>query len=93
MPEYRLLFDDDVYANMVQYQYDAARWMRMDRVLTKAAGIPRSRKKLVELVRKGAMLIGDTLTTRKTDGNGVAVSFSATVGQQPLPSVVSSRAH
>ena len=93
MPEYRLLFDDDVYADLVQYQYDASRWMRMDRVPMRAAGIPRSRKKLVELCRKGVVLIGDTLTTTKTDGNGVALSFSATVGQQPLPSVVSSRAH
>ena len=83
MPGYPLLFDDDVYADLVQYQYDASRWMQMDRVTTRATGIPRSKKKLDELCKKGVVLVNDTMTTRKTDGSGNTLTFSATVGQQP----------
>ena len=63
--------------------------MNIDRVLTRATGIPRSKKKLVELCRKRVVLISDTL---KTNATGATIVFSATVGQQPSPLVVSSRA-
>ena len=64
----------------------------MDRVPTRATGIPRSKKKLVELCRKRVVLISDTLTKKKTNATGATIVFSATVGQQPSPLVVSSRA-
>ena len=80
---YPLLFADDIYAELIQDQYDAAQWMQMDGVLAGSAQIPRSKKKLLELCRKGAVLIGDTLIMRKTGADGVAVSLNATVDQQP----------
>ena len=89
--EYRLLFDDDVYADMVQDSFNLSRWMNMDRVLARATIIPRSKKKLDELCRKGAVLIGDTLTMRMTGGDGVTIDFSATVSRQA--SVMLSRAN
>ena len=76
---YPLLFDDDIYADLVQYQYDAARWMQMDRLLGGSTQIPRSKKKVLELCGKGMMLIGDMMSMRKTGTDGVAVSLSATV--------------
>lgn len=80
--EYALLFDEAVYADMVQYHYDPSRWRGMQRVGAKAIQISRSKKKLEELCRKGAILIGDTLTMRKTGRDGIAIAFSATVGKQ-----------
>lgn len=76
-----LLFSDQVYADMVQHHYDAARWMQMSNVLGESARIPRSKKKLVQLFRKGVMLSGDVLTMTRTSTDGVAVSLSATVDQ------------
>lgn len=77
--EYPLLFDDSVYADMSQYSYDSSRWMSLQLVLVEAARIRRSAKKLDELCKKGAVLIGDRLTMRKTDNNGVAFAFTAVV--------------
>ena len=79
--EHPLLFPDRVYADMVQYGYDTARWMQMNRVLEESTQIPRSKKKLFELYRKGVLLIGDTMTMTWTGTDGVTVSLSATVGR------------
>ena len=80
--EYPLLFDDSVYADMAQYQYDPSRWMSMQPVPAEAIKIRRSGKKIEELCKKGVMLIGDTLTMRKAGGDGITIAFSATVGKQ-----------
>lgn len=87
--EYSLLFDEAVYADMVQYHYDSSRWMDMQHVPAEAARIPRSSKKLEELCRKGAIEVGDTWTMRKTDRDGNVIAFSATVSKQclVLPSI------
>lgn len=79
---YPLLFPDQVYAGMVQYHYNTARWMQMNRVVEESIQIPRSKEKLVELCRKGVVLIGDTMTMT-TGTDGVAVSLGATVDQWP----------
>lgn len=79
---YPLLLEEAVYADMVQFQYDAARWMDMRSVRAEAIQIGRSKKKLEELCRKGAILIDDTLTMKRTDENGVTIAFSATVGKE-----------
>lgn len=77
--EYSLLFDEAVYADMVQYHYDSSLWMDMQHVRAEAARIPRSSKKLEELCRKGAIEVGDTWTMRKTDRDGNVIAFSATI--------------
>ena len=81
--EYRLLFDDKVYADLVGDEFDAARWMNIPQVLTSSNELPRSRKKLEELCRKRVVLVGDILTMRMTMDTGTTVSFSATVGKIP----------
>lgn len=53
----------------------------MNRVLEESTQIPRSKKKLLELYRKGVLLIGDTMTMTWTGTDGVTVSLSATVGR------------
>ena len=88
--DHRLLFDDDVYYDMSRGSYDAEKWMSMNRVLTKASDMQRSKKKFEELFNKGVLLVGDTLTMNKTGGDGINIAFSATVGQ--LSSAMSSRA-
>lgn len=54
----------------------------MNRVVEESIQIPRSKEKLVELCRKGVVLIGDTMTMT-TGTDGVAVSHGATVDQWP----------
>ena len=87
---YHLLFDDDVYANMVQGAYDASQWMSIGDVRATATQLERSAKKFDELCRKGALLRGDVLSMERNGSDGITVSFSASVGQ-PV-SIVSSRA-
>ena len=87
---YSLLFDEAVYADMVQDHYNSPRWMGMQPVLAAATRIPRSKKKLDELCRKGAILIRDSLTMTKTGRDGTEITFSATVGKVSL--VLPSRA-
>ena len=88
--EYSLLLDEAVYEDMVQDHYDSSKWMGMQPVLAAATRIPRSKKKLDELCKKGAILIHDTLTMTKTGRDGTAITFSATVGKVSL--VLPSRA-
>lgn len=76
---YPLVVDDGVYASLIQNAYDAARWMRERRVREEAIRIDRSKKKLQELCRKGAIQIKDTLTMRKKGRDGSVVAFSATI--------------
>ena len=78
---YPLVVDDAVYASLTQNAYDAARWMRERRVRVEAIRIDRSKKKLQELCKKGAIQIEDTLTMRKKGRDGRVVAFSATVGK------------
>ena len=78
---YPLVVDDAVYASLTQNPYDAARWMCARRVRDEAIRIGRSKKKLQELCRKGAIQIEDTLTMRKKGREGIVVAFSATVGR------------
>ena len=77
--EYSLLFDDEIYAEMIQDEYDTVKWMKMDGVRARAIEFLRSKKNLKALCRGGVMQIGDTLTMRKTVRNGVTVSVTATV--------------
>lgn len=82
MAEHDLMFDDSFYLDMAKHDYErnVQRWMGKESVLNKAASMPRSKKKLNELWKKGALQIGDTMTMKKTAGNGNDVFFSATVG-------------
>ena len=89
--EYPLLFDHDTYAHMIRDEYDAARWMQMDRVRAKSTELLRSEKSLKALCRGGVMRIGDMLTMRKNVDNGVTVSITATVS--PNSSGLSPRAN
>ena len=89
--EYPLLFDYEIYADMIRDEYDAAQWMQMDRVRARSTELLRSRKNLKALCREGVMRIGDMLTMRKTVRNGVTVSVTATVNLNP--SVSSPRAN
>ena len=75
------MVDDAVYASLTQNAYDAARWMRERRVREEATRIDRSKKKLQELCKKGAVQIEDSLTMRKKGRDGIVVAFSATVGK------------
>ena len=88
--QYSLLLDEAVYEDMVQNHYDSSKWMGMQPVLAEATEIPRSKKKLNELCKKGAIVIGDTLMMRKIDRDGTEITFSATVGKVSL--VLPSRA-
>ena len=77
---YQLLFQDDVYLNMAEDSYNATLWMGMDGVAARAVRLPRSRKKIEELLRKRAIMIGDELSISKTDDHGNIIVFGATVG-------------
>ena len=79
--DYPLLFDDDFYYSMAQDSYDCVQWMNIDRVVTSASEMQRSSKKFEELIRRGVLSIGDTLTATNTGGDGTTIVFSATVGQ------------
>ena len=81
--EYPLLFDDEIYADMIRDEYDAAQWMLMDLVRVRSTELPRSEKNLKALCRGGVVRIGDVLTMRKALGNGVTVSITATVSLIP----------
>ena len=83
-PKLRPLLDEVVYADMVQDHYDSSRWMGMQPVLVAATQIPRSKKKLDESCKKGAILIHDTLKMTKTGRNGTAITFSAMVSKVSL---------
>ncbi|CAD6585648.1 MAG: accessory factor associated with RNA polymerase II [Alectoria sarmentosa] len=86
--QYSLLLDEAVYEDMVQNHYDSSKWMGMQPVLAEATEIPRSKKKLNELCKKGAIVIGDTLMMRKIDRDGTEITFSATIvafDQHSLP--------
>lgn len=80
--EYPLLVDEFIYADMVLKGYDASKWMSLQPIPAKSMELLRSKKKLGELCRKGAIRVDDTWTMKKTDSNGITVTFSATVGRQ-----------
>ena len=75
--EYPLLFDHEIYADMIQDKYDAAQWIRMDQVRARSTKLLRSRKNLKSSCRGEVIRIGDTLTMRKTMRNGMRVSVTA----------------
>lgn len=79
MVEYTLLFDDGVYEVMARSHYDAFLWMARQPVLTVAANIARSKKKLQELCKRGVIQVGDMMTMTKSNRNGDLFTFSATV--------------
>ena len=84
MAEYVLMFDESLYLEMtkVDYEQNIQQWMAKESVLTKARDMPRSKKKMEELWKKGAIKKGDTLSMRKTAGNGSHVFFNAMVGSK-----------
>lgn len=88
--EYSLLLGDDVYADLIQYQYDSSRWMNMQPVPAEAIKIRRSSKKIEELCRKGVMLKDDTLTMKKAGMDGIVIAFTATVGKQSFSTAIKS---
>ena len=89
--EHPLLVDEAIYADMVPNGYDASQWMGLHPIPAKSIEIVRSKKKLDELCRKGAIRVNDTWTMTKTGSDGITVTFSATVGKQS--SVLPARAN
>ena len=82
--EYPLLFDHEIYVDMIRDEYNAAQWMEMGRVHARSTELLRSRKNLKALCKEGGVMrAGDTLTMRKTVCSGVTVSVTTTVSLNP----------
>ena len=63
--EYPLLFDHEIYADMILNEYDAAQWMQLDLVRARSTDLLRSSKNLKVLCGGEVMQIGDMLTMRR----------------------------
>lgn len=76
--EYPLLFDHEIYADLIRDEYDATQWIQMDQVRPRSTELLRSRKNFKSSCRGEVIRIGDMLTMRKTVRNGMRVSVTAT---------------